>query len=141
MIGLPRIVWLPLAASLTMVATDILGVLLSQAENRRHANLAGVLDAAGWLVSIFTTAWALEGIDSRNWHLKVAVLASVTVANYVGSWLGTTIGDRLMGVTGPTVDARLAALETRLGLQPAGPRVPALARRWRLPHPHRRKGP
>jgi hypothetical protein len=73
-------------AALAMVATDILGTLLVQAEARNRAHLSAILDSAGWLFSIATLSISVAAI----------VLAAVTVANYFGSYAGVIIGQRFI---------------------------------------------
>jgi hypothetical protein len=83
-------------AALAMVATDILGTLLVQAEARNRAHLSAILDSAGWLFSIATLSISVAAINGHDLKLKIVVLAAVTVANYFGSYAGVIIGQRFI---------------------------------------------
>lgn len=104
-------------ASIAMVVEDILAVLLTQAQARNRATLAGWLDTAAWLAGILTTAWSLNAIDGHDLKLKVVVVAAVSAANFCGSWSGTKIGERWIKAPVPLAsqvadhDRRLKALE------------------------------
>jgi len=99
-----------LYAAVAMVASDIVGALLTQAEARDRALLAGGLDSAGWLVAIFTTIWSVNAVNSHDLALKIVVLGAVTLANFVGSWSGTKLGKRFVHASEP-VATRVGKLE------------------------------
>lgn len=85
-----------LYAAIAMVAQDILGTLLTQAQARDKAALSGFLDTAGWLVGIMTISWSVTALQGHDDAKKAAVLVSVSAANFIGSWLGVMIGKKLI---------------------------------------------
>jgi hypothetical protein len=105
-------------ASLAMVVEDLLGVLLVQAEARNRAKLAGLMDALSWIAAIAVTAWTVNTLNGHSTGLKVAMLIGVSVANYVGSYSGVKIGERLVKVKPIPVESRLDRIEGLLGLPP-----------------------
>ncbi len=90
-----------LYAAFGMLVQDILGALLTQAQARDKARLAGLLDASTWLIALLTLDWSLNAINSHNEVLRWSVIGAVSVANYVGSNLGTRLGARLVKVQDP----------------------------------------
>lgn len=111
---------LALIAALTMVATDVLGVILVQAEAANRGWLAGVVDAAQWGVGIATTTISVTALQGHSLREKVLVVILVTLANLLGTKLGQVTGKRLLGSPrlsavfgreGPTLEERVAALE------------------------------
>lgn len=104
-------------AAVAMVLSDVLGTLLTQAQARDRAVLAGWLDTAGWLVAIFTTSWSVAAVNGHDLTRKLAVLGAVSLANFAGSWLGVQIGRRFVTASVPLasrvadVEARVARLE------------------------------
>jgi hypothetical protein len=103
--------WIAAAAFAAMIVQDVLSVLLTQAETRQRAKLAGLLDALGWLVGIYTINWSLNAIGSHDLVLRYVVIGAVTAANFIGSYLGTKIGDR---INKPSTPASTAELEARV---------------------------
>ena len=101
-----------LLAALTMVVTDILGTIMVQAEAANRGWLAGLMDAAGWIVSIITTTISVATLSGHNFSEKVWVVALVTAANILGTKLGQVMGQKLMGRTGKkSVEQRVTELE------------------------------
>jgi hypothetical protein len=98
-----------LLAAGTMAVSDILATVCVMAESRGRGWLAGVLDSAGWLVSITTTAIAVTALQGHSLTEKVLVVVLVTAANLLGTKLGQIIGSRF--VTDGGLDGRVAALE------------------------------
>lgn len=113
--------WVAVLAALGMIVSDVLESLLTQAQSRNRAHLAGLMDTAGWLVGIYVTNWSLEGIHSTTTR-AVVVLAAVSAANYIGTYAGTKIGAKYVKVVAPLA-GDVADHETRLQ---------ALEARWRL---------
>lgn len=83
-------------AALAMVAQDILAVCLVQAEARNRATLAGLLDSAAWLATITTATISVTTLQGHSLALKAVVVAAVTAANFIGSFSGVKIGQRLV---------------------------------------------
>jgi biotin transporter BioY len=82
-------------AALAMVAQDILGVCLVQAEARNRAHLAGIMDTAGYLCAFLTTAFAMGSYVEHGWDEKTfVILIAVSAANYLGTVTGVKIGKR-----------------------------------------------
>ena len=86
-----------LAAAVAMIAQDILATLMTMAENRQHPWWAGLLDAGMWLTGLFTTLWGAGNVILHGWNAhSIAVIATITAANVLGTALGVKLGDRLM---------------------------------------------
>jgi hypothetical protein len=129
-----------LVAALAMLAQDVLGTVMVQAEAaalslpaavrrgdtrlpvwlaataRRYLSwrmwLAGLMDAAQWAVAITTTTISVTAFAGHDRGRQVAVALAVTAANVVGTTVGQAAGRRLLGRGGPrSVEDRLAALE------------------------------
>jgi len=83
-------------AALAMVVQDILAVCMTQAEARNRRSMAGALDVIAWLAAIATTSISVSTLQGHNTTEKVLVLVSVSLANFVGSYSGTAIGERFI---------------------------------------------
>lgn len=83
-----------LLAALAMVAQDILGVLMVQAEARNRGYLSGVLDSLQWFAVISTTTISVTALQGHNLREKLLVIVFVTAANLLGSIVGVAIGKR-----------------------------------------------
>lgn len=94
-------------AALTMLASDVLSVPLVQAEAEYLAHRAASLDTIGWFVGIVTTDLSVTALQSHNTPQKVAVIAAVSVANYVGTYYGVRLGKRFRRAD-PTMTELLA---------------------------------
>ena len=81
-------------AALAMVLQDVLAVGLVQAEARNRAVLAGILDTIGWLATITTLSISVTTLQGHSFTDKVIVIVFVSVANFLGSYLGVKIGKR-----------------------------------------------
>ena len=79
-----------------MIVQDVPGVIMTQAAARDRANLTGLLDTLGWLAGIMTTSVSVTALRGHNWPFKIAVIAAVSVANYVGSVTGVLIGKKFV---------------------------------------------
>src|ERR1017187_4486446 len=102
-------------AAVSMLIADILSVLLVQAEARNRALMSGVLDAIGWGAGIIVTFSTISALGGHDMALKVAVIIGVTVANFAGSYIGTTLGRRIVHEDPTdtlTISERVARLET-----------------------------
>lgn len=82
-------------AAAAMVAQDILLTLMVQAQTRHHWVLAGLLDSVGFLTQVVTYGVSIDvviknGLNSRS----LWVLAALTAANFIGTGMGTLLGDR-----------------------------------------------
>jgi len=89
-----------LYAALAMFVQDIFYVLLTQAEARNRAQLAGALDSFAYLASLVVTVQAVTTLQGHDLGRKVIVLAAITAANYVGAVTGVLIGKRLIKEAG-----------------------------------------
>jgi hypothetical protein len=83
-------------AAISMVIADVLSVLLVQAEARNRAFLAGVLDTLGWGAAIVVTFLTVNSLQGHDLGLKVGVVIAVSLANFVGSYVGVKIGRRFV---------------------------------------------
>lgn len=98
-----------LLAAGTMLVTDVLGVVMVQAEAKNRGWLAGIMDAVQWVVGITTTTLSVTAFQGHRLSEKLLVGACVTVANVLGTKLGQLVGKRW--VTDRTLEERLSALE------------------------------
>ena len=101
-----------LIAAISMVATDVAGTVMVIAEARNHGWLAGWMDTAQWIVAVATTFITVETLAGHDFIRKVAVIIAVSLANLLGTKLGTFVGHRY--VKDKTVEQRLAALEAHI---------------------------
>jgi hypothetical protein len=63
-----------------------------QANARDKASLSGLLDMLSWLLALFTAFISLDALNGHNDALKIAVICSVSAANYIGSVAGVKLG-------------------------------------------------
>lgn len=98
-----HIVELCILAFIAMVLQDILGVAQTQANARDRAQLSGFLDMVSWLVALYTTFISLDALNGHDLVLKISVIVSVSVANYVGSVLGVKLGQKYIKAVAPVV--------------------------------------
>lgn len=89
-----------LLAFLAMIAQDLLLTWLVQAESRNRWALAGILDCAGFLTQVVTFGVSIgaivqHGLTRETW----LILAALTVANFIGTGLGTLLGSRWIHAT------------------------------------------
>lgn len=115
-----------LIASLAMVAQDVLGTIMVQAEAANRGWLAGFMDASQWGVGITTATISITAFQGHDVRLKIAVASGVTAANIFGTKLGQMWGKKLLAsrkvrmffakgdVIEPTLQERIAVLEGRL---------------------------
>lgn len=101
--------WIALLAAGTMVCTDVLGVIMVQAEARNRGWLAGIMDSLQWLVGITTTTITVTILQGHSLQEKAVVIVLVSAANLLGTKLGQVIGSRY--VTDQSIEDRLKALE------------------------------
>ena len=86
-----------LAAAAAMIAQDVLGTLMTMAENRHHPWWAGLLDAGMWLTGLLTTVWGAGSVILHGWDGHTfTIVAAITAANLFGTAAGVKLGDRLM---------------------------------------------
>jgi hypothetical protein len=109
-------VWIALLAAVAMVLSDLIAVPLVQAEARDKAHLAGMLDTAGWLVTITTTFLSVNALQGHSFSTKVWVVTLVSGANYIGTLTGTKLGKRWIKDDETTVASRLTRLEQQIGI-------------------------
>jgi hypothetical protein len=93
--------WLlvPLAFA-AMIAQDVLGVLMVQAEAQYRAHRAGLLDMAQDACRMAGLAIGLGSIDQAvrpggDIPFAAAVIAAILAADYIGTRSGTRLGQRL----------------------------------------------
>lgn len=86
-----------LLAAAAMVLTDVLATIMVMAEAREMGWVAGILDAAGWLVSIACTAISVDVLTGSGPFInKVYVIVFVSAANLLGTKAGQEIGSRVL---------------------------------------------
>lgn len=98
-------------AALAMVCTDVLSVVLVQAEAANRGWLAGICDTACWYVGIATTTISVSTLDGHNTAAKIWVLVLVGIANLLGTKLGQVTGKRLLKRFPAAPDPQTTALE------------------------------
>ena len=82
-------------AFLAMIAQDLLLTWLVQAEARNRWALAGVLDCLGFLAQVITFGVSIGAIIQHGFTRETwLILAALTVANFIGTGLGTLLGSR-----------------------------------------------
>ena len=90
-------------AGIAMVIQDVLGTLLTQAEARNRAALAGLFDTLGWPAAIWCTAITVTAMQSHNYANIALVIVVVSLANFFGSYFAVRLGKRLVKVDAPKV--------------------------------------
>lgn len=105
-----------LIAAVCMVASDVIGTVMVQAEAGYRRHLAAICDTLGWWVGITTTLFSLRGLESPHTSVVVATYLGVGVANYYGTWLGVGIGAKIMHR-----EKHAGALSSRIVSRKTGP--------------------
>jgi hypothetical protein len=59
------------------------------------------MDSCAWLLGIYTTVWSVNALNSHDEIIKWTVVASVSVANWTGSWADTTLGKKYVHAAEP----------------------------------------
>lgn len=78
-----------------MIAQDLLLTWMVQAEARNRWVLAGLLDCAGFLAQVTTFGVSIDAIVKGGLSSRTLwVLAALTLANFVGTGLGTKLGSK-----------------------------------------------
>ena len=83
-------------AALAMVCTDVIAVIMVQAEAANRGWLAGACDTVGWYVGIATTTISVTTLSGHNTTAKIWVLVLVGAANLLGTKLGQVTGQRIL---------------------------------------------
>jgi hypothetical protein len=86
-----------LIAAGCMIVSDVLAVILVQAEAANRGWLAGLMDMLGWYVGIATTTISVTTLAGRDTASKIWVLVLVGAANVLGTKLGQVTGKWLLG--------------------------------------------
>src|ERR1039458_1186183 len=102
-------IWELIIASLSMIAVDVLGVLLVQSEARNHGWMAGILDTAQWIPGIVCSAITITVLQGHSLLAKSLIILFVSAANLFGTLLGTKIGTRYIK------DAHLMTTKQQIG--------------------------
>lgn len=84
-------------AALAMVVSDVIAVIMVQAEAANRGWLAGIMDMLGWYVSIATTTISVTTLSGHNTANKIWVLVLVGGANVIGTKMGQVLGQKLLG--------------------------------------------
>ena len=82
-------------AFFAMIAQDLLLTWMVQCEARNRWVLAGLLDCLGFLAQVATFGVSIDaiikhGLTRETW----IILGALTVANFIGTGLGTLLGKR-----------------------------------------------
>lgn len=85
-----------LLAAVAMLITDIIAVVMVQAEAANRGWLAGALDTAGWYVGIATTTISVTALQGHDTAQKIEVLVLVGAANLFGTKIGQVTGQRIL---------------------------------------------
>lgn len=109
--------WTALWAAISMVFQDVFATWMVVAEGRGAALQAGIMDTIQWLFAFFTGAFAYSSVIEHGWHERTfVIIAAVSVANLVGTYIGVRLG-RQNVKKDPDIVALLAAnvaLEKRM---------------------------
>jgi len=81
-------------AALLMFINNILAVLLVQAEARNRGWLAGLFDSLMDIASLGATAISVTILQGHNDYKKGGILLAITLANFIGSKIGVSIGEK-----------------------------------------------
>ena len=82
-------------AALAMILQDVTLTLMVQAEARNRWVLAGLLDSVGFLAQVATYGVSIVAIVNHGLTAQtLVILGALTVANFIGTGLGTLIGKR-----------------------------------------------
>lgn len=100
-----------LLAAACMIVSDILAVILVQAEAANRGWLAGIMDMLGWYVGIATTTISVTTLAGHDTQRKILVLVLVGAANVVGTKVGQVTGKWLLGAL--SAEKRLLMRATR----------------------------
>jgi hypothetical protein len=80
-----------------MVSEDILYTIMTQAQNRHRPYLAGLMDTLGYLAQFVVFGVGIESLIKNGLTGRtILILAVLSAANFVGTALGTLLGDRWM---------------------------------------------
>lgn len=86
---------LAVLAGIAMISQDLLLTWMVQAEARNRWVLAGLLDCLGFLAQVTTFGVSIDAIIKHGLTFQTyVVLASLTVANFIGTGLGTKLGEK-----------------------------------------------
>jgi hypothetical protein len=90
--------WLPVVAFAAMFCQDILGVVMVQSEAGNRARLAAAMDTAGDACTI-ASLWAVGDtlFVGGDWPLTVATVAARLLADWLGTYAGVKIWQRITG--------------------------------------------
>jgi hypothetical protein len=87
-------IWEIALACVTMILTDVLGVLLVQAEARNHGWLAGWFDTAQWIPGIVCSAITITILQGHSTLAKALIIVFVSMANLFGTKYGQSLGTK-----------------------------------------------
>jgi len=84
-------------AFVAMCLNDVFGTIMVVEESRLNAVSAGVFDVLGWVTGLVCAALALDSIIRDGWRTRrsLVIIASVSVANFLGTLLGVHISTLL----------------------------------------------
>ncbi len=85
-----------LYAVLSMALKDCAGTLLTVAEARGRAVLAGVLDATGDIATVLVTLFGAGQVVLHGWDTRsIEVLVAIMITSFCGTVIWTKVGRRL----------------------------------------------
>lgn len=106
--------WLAVAF-ITMLITDLVGVMLVQAEARNHGWLSGWLDTAQWLPGILCSTVTITILQSNSLIHKALVILVVSAANLLGTKWGQVVGTKyIKDIHAMTTKQQVEALTSRM---------------------------
>ena len=81
--------------SIAMIGQDVTLTFMVQAEARDRWVIAGLMDCVGFALQIATFGVSIEAIVKHGLTSQtLIILAALTVANFVGTGLGTLLGSK-----------------------------------------------
>lgn len=86
-------------AFLAMFASDIISTAMVIFESHYDANLAGLSDVFGYIVSLVCSVLAIDSILQDGWRNKrsLALIGVLSVSNYAGTVAGVYIVKAVLG--------------------------------------------
>lgn len=99
----------------SLIIANICSALMVQAENRNRPHMAGIFEA-GWAVLYLVAAkYSMGSIGGHGVGRTSITIANLIAGNYIGGYLGTRIGERLVrDEDEEIIDERLEEAEAAL---------------------------
>ena len=84
-----------LYAAVAMIGQDLVLTFMVQAQNRGRWVIAGLMDSIGFILQVVTYGVSIDAIVKHGLNAEtVRILVALTAANFIGTGLGTKLGDK-----------------------------------------------